>query len=324
MANTVQKNHFSRLLFISLACFTGMIGILHHLIVAIPENIQWIIFSIIIIITGIPHGALDHEVAKQNSLLNNRLFSAKKFHTKYLSSMLLYGFIWFLFPTLSFYLFLLISAFHFGETDLPLDLPKPSLLGVLLQVTYGLLILFIILFIHIDSVLPIIQRINIFSPALISYLQKDQISIFAIGASFSLFLLTLMVFYIINKQSFLNIKSIFLLIIFVLISALILPLPLCFIFYFGLWHSIISLENIRQYLSKTKTVSLTWKSLMIKCMPLTAISLVGLFSAIRLLDLDKNINLVIMGLFIGIAILTLPHQEVMSKMYFQLRKKSLS
>jgi len=264
---------------------------------------------------------LDHEVAKQSSHLKNQLFSAKKFHGKYISSMLLYGIVWYVFPTLSFYLFLLISAFHFGETDLPVDSTKVYLLGILLQLAYGLLILFIILFLHIDTVLPIIQKINIFSPELISFLQKEHIVLLAISASFCFFLLTLAITYFIDKKSIANIKGISLLIIFVFISALILPLPLCFIIYFGLWHSVVSLENIRQHLSKTKTEVLTWKSLMIQCIPLTAISLVGLFSIILFLDLANHINLVIMGLFIGISILTLPHQEVMSKMYFQIRKK---
>lgn len=322
MANTKQQMHFNRFLFIILVGLTSLIGIVHHFIFPIPQNIQWIFFSMIIIITGIPHGALDHEVAKQSSHLKNQLFSAKKFHGKYISSMLLYGIVWYVFPTLSFYLFLLISAFHFGETDLPVDSAKVYLLGILLQLAYGLLILFIILFLHIDTVLPIIQKINIFSPELISFLQKEHIVLLAISASFCFFLLTLAITYFIDKKSIANIKGISLLIIFVFISALILPLPLCFIIYFGLWHSVVSLENIRQHLSKTKTEVLTWKSLMIQCIPLTAISLVGLFSIILFLDLANHINLVIMGLFIGISILTLPHQEVMSKMYFQIRKKT--
>ncbi|WP_439505013.1 Brp/Blh family beta-carotene 15,15'-dioxygenase [Sediminibacterium sp.] len=322
MANNIQQIQFNRSLFIILVCLTGIISILHHFLFTIPENIQWIFFSIIIIITGIPHGALDHEVAKQTSNLNNQVFSAKKFHVKYLSSMLVYGVVWFVFPTLSFYLFLLISAFHFGETDLPIDSPKASFMGVLLQVSYGLLILFIILFLHIDTVLPIIQKINVLSPSLISYLSSEHIAVLAISGTFLFFLATLMLIFSIDKQLIDKIKSKLLLIIFVFISALILPLPLCFIIYFGLWHSITSLENIRQHLSYTKTELISWKSLMIKCIPLTAISLVGLFSLILFLDLDKNINLVIMGLFIGISILTLPHQEVMSKMYFLVRRKS--
>lgn len=322
MAIRIKQLQFNRALFIVLACFTGIIGIVHHFLFPIPDHIQWIFFSVIIIVTGIPHGALDHEVAKQSSNLNNQVFSAKKFHTKYLSSMLLYGIVWYVFPTVSFYLFLLISAFHFGETDLPIDSPKVPLLGVLLQVSYGLLILFIILFVHIDTVLPIIQKINIFSQGLINYLQGEYIALLAISASFGFFILTLIASYIIHKKNIADLKHLFTLVIFVFISALILPLPLCFIIYFGLWHSITSLENIRQHLSKTKKESLTWKSLMIQCMPLTAISLIGLFSVIFFLDLTNNINLVIMGLFIGISILTLPHQEVMSKMYFLVRKKS--
>jgi len=322
MTTTIKHLPFNRALFIALACFTGIIGVVHHFLSPIPDHVQWIFFSIIIIITGIPHRALDHEVAKQSSNLNNQIFSVKKFHTKYLSSMLLYGIVWYLFPTVSFYLFLLISAFHFGETDLPIDSPKVSFLGVLLQLSYGLLILFIILFVHIDTVLPIIQKINIFSPGLINYLQGDNVALVAISVSFGFFFLTLIASYFINKKNIVDIKHLFTLVIFVFISALILPLPLCFIIYFGLWHSISSLENIRQHLSKSKNESLTWKSLMIQCIPLTAISLVGLFSVIFFLDLANNINLVIMGLFIGISILTLPHQEVMSKMYLLVRKKS--
>ena len=323
MATIFKLLPFNRVLYIGLVCFTCIIGIVHHFLFSIPDQIQWIFFSVIIVSTGIPHGALDHEVAKQSSFLNNQVFSAKKFHTKYLSSMLLYGIVWYVFPTLSFFLFLLISAFHFGETDLPIDSPKVTLLGVLLQVSYGLLILFIILFVHIDSVLPIIEKINIFSPALINYLNGEHIAFLAISVSFSFFFLTLIASYIIHKKIIADIKHLFALIIFVFVSALILPLPLCFIIYFGLWHSITSLENIRQHLSRTKNDRLTWKSLMIQCVPLTAISLVGLFSIIFFLELTNNINLVIMGLFIGISILTLPHQEVMSKMYFLVRKKSI-
>lgn len=322
MATTVKQIQFKRLLFIAVAFMTVLIGITHHLITPIPENIQWVFFIIIIIVTGIPHGALDHEVAKQSSALKNQVFSAKKFHARYISTMLLYGLLWYLFPTFSFYIFLLISAFHFGETDLPIDSPKVPLLGILLQVSYGLLILFILLFLHIDTVLPIIQKVNIFNSTLINFLKKDHIAFLVIGGSFFFFILLLIVSFIINRKNIVDIWHLFKLVSFVLINALILPLPLCFIIYFGLWHSISSLENIRQHLSKSKNETLSWQSLMIQCVPLTAISLVGLFSVIFFLDLDNNINLVIMGLFIGISILTLPHQEVMSKMYFLVRRKS--
>src|SRR3989339_2191739 len=106
MAKRTKQLHFNRALFIFLACFTGIIGIVHHFLFSIPDYIQWVFFSVVIIITGIPHGALDHEVAKQSSNLNNQVFSAKKFHAKYLFSMLLYGIVWYVFPTVSFYLFL--------------------------------------------------------------------------------------------------------------------------------------------------------------------------------------------------------------------------
>lgn len=311
---------FNRFLLIVIACFTGIIGMVHHFVLPIPDKVQWIFFAVIIVFTGIPHGALDHEVAKQNSKISNQVFSPLKFHARYLVSMLIYGFIWYIFPTLSFYLFIMISAFHFGETDLIFDSTHFPLLGVLLQISYGLLILFIILFLHIDTVLPIIQKVNIFSPVNTNILQRDSVAYFAISLSFSFFLLTLIAYMYFCKSEIRDFRYLFAIILFVFICALILPLPLCFIIYFGLWHSIISLENIRQHLSKTKKEIISWKSLMIKSIPLTAVSLLGLFSIAYFWDLENNINLVIMALFIGISILTLPHLEVMSKMYFLVRK----
>jgi hypothetical protein len=117
------------------------------------------------------------------------------------------------------------------------------------------------------------------------------------------------------------IKRIAILLAIVTISAVTLSLPISFAIYFGLWHSIISLENIRLHLSVSAKKEMTWLKLLAKCIPFTLFSFIGIFALIFFFDLNKNIDLFLMGLFIGISILTLPHQEVMSKMYFQIRKK---
>jgi hypothetical protein len=57
----------------------------NNYILPIPATLQWIIFAITILIAGVPHGALDHIVAKQNSMLQKKPFSSTQFLLAFLS-----------------------------------------------------------------------------------------------------------------------------------------------------------------------------------------------------------------------------------------------
>lgn len=318
----IQENQFRRNLFITKVILIVLFILLHHFIIAIPFTAQWIFFGVLVVFTGIPHGALDHQVAKQSSKINQLQFSELKFYIRYLTPMLAYGICWFLFPTISLYLFLLLSAFHFGETDLPIPAHQASFTTILLQTSYGLLVLFLILFLNLNEVLPILDQINIFNPSLIGFLKSPTAANYSLIGASLFFLIALIVYFIAQQSIAAIIKRTLLLLSVITISALTLSLPISFAIYFGLWHSIISLENIRLHLSVSEENELSWLKLLEKCIPFTLFSFVGIFALIYLFKLDKNIDLFLMGLFIGISILTLPHQEVMSKMYFQIRKKS--
>jgi len=320
--NKASETYFRRYLLMTKVVLIALFILMHHFIIAIPFTAQWIFFGVLVVLTGIPHGALDHEVAKQSSKINQLNFSALKFYIRYLTPMIVYGICWFLFPTISLYIFLLLSAFHFGETDLTIPTNQASLMGIFLQISYGLMVLCLILFLNLAEVLPILDQINIFSPSLIGFLKSSNAIEYALGTA-TLFFLISFIGYWMNHPTMMDIlKKALLLLLIVSISSLTLSLPLSFAIYFGLWHSIISLENIRLHLSVENKMS--WVKLLVKCIPFTLFSFIGIFALIYFFDLNKNIDLFLMGLFIGISILTLPHQEVMSKMYFQLRKKSLS
>jgi Brp/Blh family beta-carotene 15,15'-monooxygenase len=321
MENTkVKEAYFRRYLLITKVVLIAFFIFIHHFIIAIPYISQWIFFGVLVVLTGIPHGALDHEVAKQSSKINQLNFSELNFYIRYLTPMLIYGICWFLFPTISLYIFLLLSAFHFGETDLPIPANQSSLTTMLLQTSYGLLVLFLILFLNLNEVLPKLDQINIFTPSLISFLKSPTAASYSLIGASLFFLLTVIGYWITHPTEIAIFKRIFLLLAIVAISSLTLSLPISFAIYFGLWHSIISLENIRLHLSIKEELS--WFKLLVKCIPFTLFSFIGIFALIYFFDLNKNIDLFLMGLFIGISILTLPHQEVMSKMYFQIRKKS--
>ncbi|MBA4259712.1 MAG: hypothetical protein C0446_11155 [Chitinophaga sp.] len=317
----LKEAYFRRYLLLTKVVLVALFIMMHHLIIAIPFIAQWIFFGVFVVLTGIPHGALDHEVAKQSSRLNLLNFSALNFYIRYLTPMIVYGVCWFFFPTISLYIFLLLSGFHFGETDLPIPANQSSFTTILLQTSYGLLVLFLILFLNLDEVLPILDQINIFSPSLIRFLKSPTAGSYSLIGATLFFLITLIAYFVTHKANTKIIIRITILLSIVTISAAMLSLPISFAIYFGLWHSIISLENIRLHLSVSAKKEVTWLKLLAKCIPFTLFSFVGIFALIYFFDLNKNIDLFLMGLFIGISILTLPHQEVMSKMYFQIRKK---
>ena len=75
-------------------------------------------FVKLILLTGIPHGSLDHLIQEANDKRQNRVYDFAKFIVKYLLLMAVYGLAWYWFSGISLMVFLIISAWHFGETDL--------------------------------------------------------------------------------------------------------------------------------------------------------------------------------------------------------------
>lgn len=293
----------------------------NNYIIPIPENIQWIFFAATILIAGIPHGALDHLVAKQNSILQKQRFSSTQFYLTYLSRMALYGICWYFFPSFALLVFIVLSAFHFGETDLPVPLSITKKAAIALQTNYGLLIVLVLLLTHAEEVLPILSMIEKQNAGVISFIFTPEISayiIFAVLCVLILQLIRLQKTYALPFHGYLNIT-----IRTLAISGIILylPLPLAFAFYFGGWHSIHSLENIRQHLSSSQSEVISFISLLKKCIPYSIIAFSGIGILILLATYLKTESVFLFFFFIGIAVLTAPHLEVMSHMYEHLRKK---
>ena len=75
------------------------------------EN-QLIYSSILILLLGIPHGAIDHVL-----FFKKRKMSQLKFYSYISGISFLFVILWHILPVISLILFLLISAFHFGESQ---------------------------------------------------------------------------------------------------------------------------------------------------------------------------------------------------------------
>jgi Brp/Blh family beta-carotene 15,15'-monooxygenase len=72
----------------------------------------------VVVLTGIPHGAIDHLVASKLYNLNASWSDQAKFYGFYLTLMALYGGLWLVAPITSLVIFLAMTMYHFGQADL--------------------------------------------------------------------------------------------------------------------------------------------------------------------------------------------------------------
>lgn len=320
-ANSIQQNSGNTVLSSVLISLGLLLVLWNNYMLAVPETIQWIFFAVTILIAGIPHGALDHIVAKQNSKLQNRSFSHTQFYLTYLSRMALYGICWYFLPSFALLLFIVLSAFHFGETDLPLPASIHKRSAIVLQTNYGLLIVLVLLLTHAQEVLSILTIIEKENTVLLSVIFEPLNSILIILIIFSLLILNFIWQYRLHRlplERYLKISLRTILILGIITS---LPLPLAFAFYFGCWHSLHSLENIRQHLSGSGSEHISFTHLLQKCIPFSLVAFIGIGALTFLAPYLETESVFLFFFFVGIAVLTAPHLEVMSDMYQHLRKK---
>ena len=291
----------------------------HQFVHQIPQVVQWIVFAGTMLFTGIPHGAIDHLVEEQNQARHNKRFSLLSFLTKYLSRMLLYGLMWWFFPLLALLVFIGISAYHFGETDLVV-LPKHTKSEKPLFLGYGWLLISVLLISHLGEVLPILQSLPRFSGSTLeTAIARVNLNLTLYYAFCSFLFTGSLLYYCWQSKAALRPIAIILfqgaLLLFICIK---LPLLLAFSFYFGLWHSLLCLQSIRQHLTQNGQL-LAWNQLVRKAVLFSVIAIFGIVALIVLGNRYSQTEDLLLGLFIGIAILTAPHMEVMSTMFSEIR-----
>lgn len=298
-----------------------LFGIIHYWIIPIPGTYQWIFCGITLLLTGVPHGALDHLVAKKNCDLSSRNFSSLAFYLKYFAKMTLFGICWYLFPAASMLIFLFLSAFHFGETDLPIKESACLLKPFMLQTSYGLFLLAVMIVVHQSEILPLISQLAGVDTAFLSRILSSGTSRLLMVALPLLVLLVVGSYFVIRQKPSLTwIMAVLFQTFTILAMLVLLPLPLAFAFYFGCWHSLNSLSSIRAHLSDSMGQRITWKWMIQQLLPYSVLAIAGIAILIVLVFNTGYIQFPLLAGFIGLALLTAPHLEVMSEMYKMMRK----
>lgn len=111
----------------------------------IEFDIQLIYSSIFILVFGIPHGAIDHVL-----FFRKRKLSPFKFYAIYLGLIFLFLLFWSISSIYSLLFFLVLSAFHFGESQFN-DLKLKKGLKYIFYFSWGASILINLIFYNLDE-----------------------------------------------------------------------------------------------------------------------------------------------------------------------------
>jgi Brp/Blh family beta-carotene 15,15'-monooxygenase len=286
----------------------GLLIVINHLY-PINFNNQVTLLLIVLFVLGIPHGALDFFIDKK--IQNTQgMRHTLVFFGKYFSNMAIYALIWYYLPTLAILIFIALTAYHFGEIDW---IGKAE--NKLHQLMYFLLGLSWILFLLSKNIHSAIEIFMLLGQSKIEAEKFYAIAktIFPITQA-SLIIIHIILFF---SWKFFFTKPINFFYAVIQIGCLniinlALPLWLCFAFYFGIWHSILSFDKIRQEFDIQNTIK-GWLSLLYMALPYSLLAWIGigLFIKYALQTLDMAHFLPL--LFIGIAVLALPHLQVFTK-----------
>lgn len=263
----------------------------------------------LIIAFGIPHGATDHLA---NNFTKTGKFStvvSRQFLIGYLSPIVLYTLVWLLAPQLSLVVFLAISAYHFGETQIMASLKSNSKF-TWLYASWGGFLLSILFFLNPEETQLYLNEIIGFNKAQIIKRGAAMLCmIFSIGFILSSFLL--------YKNRKINTKQIIHLLLdtFFLCSLLwFTDLLFGFAIFFACWHSY---DAILLQITGFKEVkpNFNFKQFYFYAAPFTIISLLAL-SIIFYLFINYEIPLnPVMLFFVFISVITLPHMLTIKQYY---------
>ena len=293
----------TKILFLTvLVIFAGLI---------IPK--EWIqshiaVFAIALILGGVPHGASDYLVFKQ--LIARKATSSDKwfFGISYLSVIALYGFVWWLNALLAFAIFIIVSVYHFGQSNWEyVEFPSKTW-EVFTYSIWGCLVIAVPVLIYHEEAALIISEITGY---LISLEAIRWPGIFLVVAANCLNIVYMLEAELIDMRG-LREELFNLLVLFGLFIST--PLLIGFGVYFVFWHSLKAvLDQIKIF--KQHNQHYDFGPYLMQLVPLSLLAFAGLGILYWLAGNQMNYGLNLGVLFIFISIITVPHSILMDRFY---------
>ncbi len=268
---------------------------------------QMILCIPLILFLGIPHGAIDNVLYLRKRKIKNAVFIG----VYVLIIGLNIGF-WMLSPILAYALFLILSAYHFGQSQFSQYFTKQSWNQKALYFFWGLALLFGFVLFNLKEINDIMiqyEEFAVFSPLH----QKFAMQIgFAITLALTVgFLLKLTIKKAITIE---NLSMELLVLCLILVCFYLMPLLIGFTLYFVILHSFKVLREEYHFLNFEREVS-SVKGFIYLLTPFTLLSVVGIAFMFGLIHFDVLTISYGYCLIIIISSITLPHVFVMNRFY---------
>ena len=296
----------NKITFIFISCFFLLLA-LYSGVTELNGPEQVIPAVAFIALLGIPHGAIDHIL-----FLEKSKWSPLAFYAFYLGMVGIYVVAWLYFPALSMLLFLLLSAYHFGQSQL-VDIDfSGKWRRMLIYFSWGASILSALIVynqVEIVNLSKGYEEMQLLLPVMSE--TPNLIVLIACTALVVILLAEALVRKRISGDRFA--MELFLLFV-IHFSFLALPILTAFSLYFVILHSLKVLSDEYKFLSRSrkrlwvkKFIHLLW--------PYTLLSLIGTAIILGLSYAEWIEVSQLFLVFILISVLTLPHSIVMEKFY---------
>jgi Brp/Blh family beta-carotene 15,15'-monooxygenase len=269
-----------------------------------PQETQYVIALLGIFSFGILHGSNDLFVIENLNTNDKQKHFLKSLFT-YLGVVLRFVVIFYFIPLIALIAFVIISGYHFGEQHFHHKLTnQASILTSVFYLSYGLLVLFLLLYLNISEVILIIEDMT-------NFIVPESVFSYVLIATFisSLILYFILSLHNTRLKDSVLVDSFYLILFAILFY--ISDVVWGFAVYFVLWHSLPSLKdqvnalygnfNFKNFINYFK-----------KAFPYWLASIIGMCVVVWLFKDSKNF---LSLLFAFIAAITFPHVFIMRKLF---------
>ena len=295
----------NRFTFMFVVCIYALF-LVFQAFVEIPLNNQLLGASFFILLFGIPHGAIDHVL-----FFRKRKMSQLKFYTIYLGLILAFILLWFWQPLISFVIFLLLSAFHFGESQL-VDIKLKLKWRTLLFFSWGLALLASLVYYNIHELADITALFQDTKDFSVVYNERIFFWFYALTNAFTVLAIGYLFFS--DLLSFKRFSSEIFLIGLIHLTFYLFPFIIGFTLYFVILHSIMVMNQEFQFF-KSECTDFSVLDFLKLLLPYSFLSI--FFTAVLVLLAYHgilNISVPFLAIII-ISVITLPHAIVMNIFY---------
>lgn len=268
-----------------------------------------VLFGVFLILAGVPHGATDYFLYRQLAKVNGHKNQPIWFFTSYGILMGAYLLVWWLLPSLALFLFIIVSAYHFGQSNWSRTSFKRGVEEMGISLFWGAAIIGVPILLHFEQASTIILEMTGSQPVLTDSLRAGLVFLLIFGNVASM--IGLLQNGTIGKDNFYRELRNFICLMLLFFTT---PLMIGFGVYFVFWHSLMSILD-QVDVVRSIDQKFGFKKYLKETVPLSLMAFAGLgllyYFFGEQFDFGENLG----ALFLFISVITVPHSFLMEWLY---------